>query len=168
MKSTLLTSINLLLICTLGLAAQPRYPEVRKAPAKVVHKGSANDPQKTVRKEIAGQWEHSLSAENVSSIDGLLGDDLRYLQVKVRLDLRSDGTYSFSLYSLEAGELVDEAGTWTITKDGSTLVMNKLDGEQQLIRIKYLELDELVLEQDLEFGDHEYNLPKSDYFFNKH
>ena len=121
-------------------------------------------PQLSIRKlaaikaELAGEWGKSgISLENAGSVN------LRY-----RFD--SNGTYS---KLLEGSQLsISEQGNWELSKDGQFLILTGTGAKRnskntEFIRIKFLQLDELVLEQKLEFESVGINVASTDYYFNK-
>ena len=81
---------------------------------------------------LIGQWENTSYAND---------DDTKYLNYS----LNAQGEYS-SKVQLE-GYCTDEMGTWTMSKDGKYLFLSPEEGTPTVVvRLKYLEGDEMVLE----------------------
>ncbi len=87
-------------------------------------------------------------------------------------ELHADGTYTKSLGGNQL--VVREKGAWELSKDGRFLLLHttrEVSGRRQQVteiaRIKYLQLDELVLEQALEANSQAFCTRRKDFFFYK-
>lgn len=125
---------------------------------------------KQLRGELAGDWSNTMYPFDPVSQAGAAGKQIAGAFLKY--EFRSDGTY----VKMVGGEkvVIKETGAWEISKDGRYLLMhaNVLEGGRQttsssMARIKYLQLDELVLEHSLQVQDAKFCTRQKDFFFNK-
>ncbi len=116
---------------------------------------------------IVGRWENSLDAVE-ADINGksISGGFLKYI-------FRENGTYSKVLGGAEVS--IEEAGRWEVSEDGKQLLMystQMLNGQlhtvTEVANIKYLQMDEMVLEQHLRVADEQFSSEKRDFYFNKY
>jgi len=133
---------------------------------------STSRQQQVLQKELSGSWEHLLTPAQVKELDVLDAEDINIHQAKVRLYFTPNGIFTKELICAEANIHIRETGTWKVSRDGQFILLNDLHGIQpedsRCIRLKYLELDELVLEQALAFADTKGALSRQDFYFNKH
>ena len=59
-----------------------------------------------------------------------------------------------------------ENGKWRFAKDGKAIFLRTPDHSYQ-VKVKYLELDAMVLEQDVKVDDIKLCTSKKDFYFNK-
>lgn len=129
-------------------------------------------PQKGLQKELNGSWEHLLSPAQVEELQVLEASNILHQQAWVRLHFSPNGIFTKELIAPDADIHIRETGTWKVSRDGQFILLNNLHGVQRAdsrcIRLKYIELDELVLEQPLAFVDVKGTLARQDFYFNKH
>lgn len=80
---------------------------------------------------------------------------------------KKNGTYTKKLK--EKNGIITEQGRWELSRDGQFLMLECNGAKKaELVRIKYIELDELVLEQKLDFQSVGIQIAPAEYFFNKY
>ena len=132
---------------------------------------SVEDDEKSARikKQLTGEWGNNSTPISVLSPDTDEIETSAYLSYK----FNKDGTY---IKTLRGGTFnKHEGGLWDISKDGKYLILHFKSNLQdypcetsRLIRIKYLELDELVLEHNMESNSLESASGSTqNYYFNK-
>jgi len=130
-----------------------------------------NNRSKSVTRSVAGEWEHTLTPAQLKELDILDIQNVDHQRARVRLYLSENGTFSKELLCASANIHIRETGTWKVSRDGQFLLFNDLDGNQvvnsRCIRLKYLELDEMVLEQALAFAKTGTQTSAQDFYFNK-
>ena len=121
-----------------------------------------------LRQSLSGSWSNAMYPFDLHAGKNnkpLAGAFLKY-------EFRPDGT----LVKIFGGAQVEvrEGGTWEVSKDGRYLLMHSVeqqDGQRkirtEMARIKYLQLDELVLEHALQVNEAQFCTRKKDFFFNK-
>lgn len=134
---------------------------------------TADSQQEQVCHALTGAWEIVIPELTLTDT-GKTGSAAR-LQLKTALlsfRFRPDGTFTRVLTTRNGSLRFEEEGRWEVSKDESTLLLYwpDPDGGQytQYVRIKMLEMDEMVLEQPLSVVGQEFvALDKNDYYFNK-
>lgn len=120
---------------------------------------------KSTVKNVVGKWESSVypfETVTASKEDNLQVMDGAYLKIA----FFEDGSYVKSLGT--AKQHVKEQGTWTISGDGKYLLFYCKGSEHaQKAKIKYLQMDELVLEHALKSSNDAFNTSVKDFYFNK-
>ncbi|GJM32125.1 MAG: hypothetical protein DHS20C18_11260 [Saprospiraceae bacterium] len=111
---------------------------------------------------LNGQWENMVYPFEVQN-DGnkmpLEGAFLRY-------EFRADGSYVKTLGCKSSR--INSSGSWSVSNDGNHLLLYEdCDKAPLKAKIKYIELDELVLEQALVSGEPQFCTGKKDFFFAK-
>ena len=130
-----------------------------------------NNRSQTVTRSVSGEWEHTLTPAQLQELDILDVQNVDHQRARIRLYLSENGTFSKELLCASANIHIRETGTWKVSRDGQFLLFNDLDGNQvtnsRCIRLKYLELDEMVLEQALAFAKTGKQTSTQDFYFNK-
>ena len=118
---------------------------------------------------LIGEWGNTMypfEIITVSNSDKDLGKPVK--GAFLLYNFREDGTYFKSLGGLE--EKREETGYWSLSQDGSELYLHTPCGDEaqvQTIKIKHLQLDELVLEQSLKSDNLRFCSGLKDFYFNK-
>lgn len=110
---------------------------------------------------LTGQWENMVYPFEVQTSNGLPleGAFLRY-------EFRANGSYVKTLGSKTTR--ANDSGQWSVSNDGQYLLLyDDCSKEPLKAKIKYIQLDELVLEQALVSGEPQFCTGKKDFFFNK-
>lgn len=132
-------------------------------------------PRQQDHKETAltGRWENVLPSVTLTDncAEGA-AYRLEMKKVSFLFEFREDGTFTRVLNSQESQLRFEEEGRWEISKDGTNLLLYSTDPMGNTItqraKIKYLEMDELVLEQPLAVvGQRFASIENNDFFFNK-
>lgn len=125
------------------------------------------------QRSLTGNWEHVLPKVTLSN-PCVGGDDqsVTLENASLRFEFRPDGTFTRVLSSRHSGLRLEEEGTWEISKDGGRLFLHCRDADgnpiTQCTRIKYLQMDELVLEQPLAVSGRRFVAQEDhDFYFNK-
>jgi hypothetical protein len=130
-----------------------------------------NTRSQEVTRSVYGEWEHTLTPDQLKELDILDVQNMDHQRARVRLYLSKNGTFSKELLCASANIYLRETGTWKVSRDGQFLLFNDLDGSRipnsRCIRVKYLELDEMVLEQALAFAKTGKQTSTQDFYFNK-
>jgi len=63
---------------------------------------------------------------------------------------------------------IKESGSWMIAKDGAHLILTFEDGSVSVGEIKYLEMDEMVLQHLVSCQDATFNTIRKDFYFNRY
>jgi len=130
-----------------------------------------NNRSQAVSRSISGEWEHTLTPSQLKELDILDVQNVDHQRARVRLYLSDNGTFSKELLCASANIHIRETGTWKVSRDGQFLLFNDLDGKKitnsRCIRVKYLEVDEMVLEQALAFAKTGTQTSSKDFYFNK-
>ena len=119
---------------------------------------------KKMKRQLAGEWGNNSRPVQITPLEGSAETREAFMTYR----FNQDGTY---LKTLKSGNYnLHEGGIWNISKDGKYLVLHKKTQQDELpsdkaelIKIKYLELDELVLEQKVK----EVCTQRANYYFNK-
>ena len=115
-----------------------------------------------VENSLIGSWENSIYPFEVQAENGtrkqMEGAFLKYY-------FNENGTYKKVMGTRE--KKIEEFGSWEVSEDASTLVITSDCTATQSIKIKYLQLDELVLEQSLKSTEVDFCTGVKDFFFNK-
>ncbi|MBK8880163.1 MAG: hypothetical protein IPN74_17030 [Haliscomenobacter sp.] len=130
----------------------------------------STDSLARIVKQLTGKWEHSPMAPDIFVEEGLCATREQAISAVFRYSFRPDGTFSKGLHSDELGiDLVDE-GRWKITGDGKYILLERFEADAsyvEMIQIKHLNLDELVLCQIPAFNRALATRASEDLFFNK-
>ncbi|HMQ60264.1 MAG TPA: hypothetical protein PKE06_06305 [Flavilitoribacter sp.] len=113
---------------------------------------------KMVRNQLIGQWQNNTYAANLVASD-MEGTFLRY-------EFARNGSFIKTAGDSQSEEQM--RGQWELSNDGHRLMLYP-DGclNPEVIGIKYLDLDELVLEQSPENPDDDINVIVKDIFYNR-
>lgn len=108
---------------------------------------------------LAGRWENTMYPfdENASSLveDAFLS-----------YHFRTDGSYVKTLGG--AKKSIEEHGRWEVTPDGTQILLFSTDQiAPEVIRIKYIQADELVLEHALKCNVQNFCTQLKSFYFNK-
>lgn len=104
---------------------------------------------------LAGKWENTTYPFDLKSMEGAY---LKYAFYK-------SGKFERMLGCADRN--IKESGQWWLAKDGQHLVMRLDDGQTTVAEVKYLEMDELVLQHVLACDDKDFNTGEKDFFFNR-
>jgi len=120
------------------------------------HKTASADKAR-IKKQLVGEW----------GINGIL---IRQASAKIQVGMtysfHSNGMYSKILNNQEIN--ITEVGNWEISEDGKSIILHAHSKHcAEKVRIKLLDLDEMVLEQSLTYEAQGINVKSNDYFFNK-
>ncbi len=130
----------------------------------------STDSLARIIKQLTGKWEHSPMAPDIFVAEGLCATREQAISSVFRYSFRPDGTFSKGLHSDELGiDLIDE-GRWRISADGKFLLLERFEADApyvEMIQIKYLNLDEMVLCQIPAFNRALASAASRDLFFNK-
>lgn len=104
-----------------------------------------------LRRHFIGSWENNL----------LEGDSHM-----VHCEFRADGSYSRTVSGERGQEKVQEYGRWSVSKDGSVLLLISQNSNQiECIKIKLIQSDEMVLQETyVKVGAHQQPVPKNLYY----
>jgi len=117
-----------------------------------------------------------LHARQKQNISGQWGNTLNPLQVKVaaqkeavnaylKYDFSPDG--KFVRYLGNEKMSIKSTGNWMLAKDGKHLILQFDDGKVALSKLKYLSMDEMVLEHTLQSPNEHFITNRKDFFFNR-
>lgn len=130
--------------------------------------------QSRKRSALVGKWSNTTASVTLNNACIPEEDSkLKLDKVSFQFEFRKDGTFTRTLISRNADVYLVEEGAWEISKDGKQLLLHCRgnDGEMvtQCTKIKYLEMDEMVLEQPLvAVGKRFISIEEdADFFFNK-
>ncbi len=108
---------------------------------------------------LAGKWENTLYPFDESAPKMVEGAFLTY-------NFRVDGTYVKTLGG--TGKLIEEHGRWEVSPDGTQILLfHTAEVAPQTIHIKYVQADELVLEQALNCKEPGFCTRQKTFYFNK-
>jgi len=134
---------------------------------------ASNQLMQQQQRSLTGNWEHVLPEVTLTD-SGTAGEGQEIVMENASLsfEFRPDGTFTRVLSSQLSGQRFEETGTWEISKDGQRLFLHcqGADGKilTQCTRIKYLQMDELVLEQPLAVAGKRFLVQEdNDFYFNK-
>lgn len=116
---------------------------------------------------LIGSWEHSLRTFDMATADATSSAEYSTVyHATLIFSFKADGSYSKKL--LNAPIKVEEYGTWQLTDNGNTLTLYGDNGEEpQVIKVKHLQMDELVLEHALRAAEANFCINQKDFFFNR-
>ena len=125
------------------------------------------------QRRLTGNWEHVLPEVTLAAGSGPGAQRLTLENATLRFEFHPDGTYTRILSSRVSDRRFEEVGTWEISKDGERLLLHCRDAAgnrfTQCTRIKYLQMDELVLEQPLAVAGQRFVTQEAhDFYFNKY
>lgn len=94
--------------------------------------------------ELAGSWENpGYAADVITATHGLTEAGEEY--TKIRVQLNAD--FSYIRHRVSEEGVVMDRGVWHVSEDGRTLFFqNTVQEKVDYVRIRYLNLDEMVLE----------------------
>lgn len=117
-----------------------------------------------VESRLLGEWEASLPAAKLKESANWYGSGVDH--GRLQYIFYRNGLFE-KILSIPGQEIqVREQGTWHLTIDGEHLLLEE-NGLMQCLRIKYIQVDELVLAQAMDFPSMGLSLPASDVYFNK-
>lgn len=116
---------------------------------------------------LIGSWEHSLRSFDMATAAATSSAEYSTVyNATLLFTFKADGSYSKKL--LNAPIKVEEYGAWQLTDDGNTLTLVSDNGDApQVIKIKHLQMDELVLEHALRSAEANFCINQKDFFFNR-
>lgn len=110
-------------------------------------------------KMLLGNWENTIYPIDINASSREI--EQAYLKYQFFPDGRFERRLSNSRRSIK------EAGNWMLSKDGTHLILRLDKGAVTVASLKYITLDELVLEHVL-YGQHEQlTIDNKDFFFNR-
>lgn len=120
---------------------------------------------------VFGTWDHTLTPRQMEELGILDNQDAFPQSAKVRLDFQPDGTFTKELIAPSIDLHIRETGTWKLDRTGAFLLLNNLEGitnrDSRCVAIKYLQLDEMVLQHALAFASTDQQTEQQEFFFNK-
>lgn len=142
-----------------------------KAVTYVFH-SSNSEQTAAVKAALTGEWRNTRALLTLRSADCDPGDALELEEASISFEFQSDGAFTKVVSSDVKSIRFEERGRWEVSKDGDHLLLHtpSADGTAltQRIRIKFLELDELVLETPLAVVGRTFaSVPNKDFYFNK-
>ena len=120
------------------------------------HESSDSKAQRSQKENmLSGKWENTTYPFDIQSMEGAY---LKY-------NFYNNGRFERLLGCRKQN--IKDAGDWWLAKDGQHLVMRLDSGETTVAEIKYLELDEMVLQHILNCEDRSFATGDKDFFFNR-
>ena len=134
-----------------------KLTEVHNGFALTLEHESAESKARRTQKEsiLAASWENTTYPFDLKSMDGAY---LKYC-------FHSNGRFERMLG--DSRQNIKSNGEWWLDKDGQHLVMRFESGETTVAEIKYLELDEMVLQHVLNCENRDFATGNKDFFFNR-
>jgi hypothetical protein len=123
-----------------------------------------------IREDLIGKWENILPQVKIRDAGNPEIPATTLEGVKVVFDFKTNGFFQKSIIS--NGEVTyQENGKWEVSKDGAYIYLHCQDPKSgpitQAVKIKHLDLDELVLEQPLAVIGQSYCTDNQYFYFNK-
>lgn len=121
---------------------------------------AATEFKSKLKHKIAGEWGNSSIAIDLPAEPG------KVLNMGLNYHFDANGQYSKTLIGNEIN--ISEKGRWEISDNGKQLILFSSNRNYpELVSIKFLESDEMVLEQGLQYESVGIKLNPDTYFFNK-
>lgn len=121
------------------------------------------------KQALIGEWENILTKVELEALGNPEIPKVSLQGVRVQITFQANGNFNKAIVTAE-GVSFEEKGKWDISKDGEYILLHCADNDQpmtQAVKIKHLELDELVLEQPLAIIGKSYSTTNKYFFFNK-
>lgn len=123
-----------------------------------------------IKEALYGEWENILSKVELEALGNPEIPNVSLEGVRVHIDFQRNGQFTKSIITQE-GTSFKENGKWDLSPDGQYIHLFCTDSEGsrvvQAVKIKHLEMDEMVLEQPLAMIGKSYSTNKKYFFFNK-
>lgn len=130
---------------------------------------ASTNQKQYVTRSLSGAWEHTLTPKQLEELGFFYNDNLKYARSKVYVSFDKNGSFSKELICPDTSLNIKETGIWKISPDGQYLMLSGLAGsENRVLRLKYIEMDEMVIEQALSFIEQGRSTSNQDFFFNKY
>ncbi len=123
-----------------------------------------------LRQDLVGKWENMLPQVTLRAIGNPEIPNVTLKGVRVIFDFKADGRFHKSIISKDE-VTYEENGRWELSKDGKYIYLHCTDSENgpvtQAVKIKFFDMDELVLEQPLAVVGQSYCTDNQYFYFNK-
>lgn len=141
-------------------------------PTRLSASSELADPESLARmaKRLCGTWEHSYLAPEIFVAEGLCANIEQARLSSFQYAFRPDGTFSKGLYCRALATNLTAEGRWSISADGKALTLECFDEETpyvEVLTIRHVDADELIVEQPLRFHRMRAEAPHSEMYFNK-
>ncbi|MEN0005890.1 MAG: hypothetical protein AAF798_17200 [Bacteroidota bacterium] len=113
---------------------------------------------KKLHNGIVGNWENTVYPFEVDEAGVIPGAFLTY-------NFHQSGHYTKIVGNKDVA--IKEQGQWSISANGSSIIMEANNGNISEATIKHLQLDELVLEHELKVNNAAFCTKEKSFFFNK-
>ncbi len=148
--------LSLIFLCSaLFLMADPSNPD------------TGATLQGSIHAQLQGRWENVISSSELpdTAREENAGPESVTATATLYYHFRSNGAF---VLSIDNGAIhVEESGRWEISDDGQYLLLYFQGKEVEKAAIKYVELDEMVLEHSIRLPGTSYRTETRQYFFNK-
>lgn len=124
----------------------------------------------TVYQALSGSWEHTALAPDILVSEGLCATREQALSARLTYTFQANGRFEKKLESTELGAALINSGRWYLSNDQQYIVLEyaQLDAPyNEVIAIRHLDRDELVLEQEPTFHKAPAQIQAREFFFNK-
>lgn len=149
---TVLFSIFLLFSLT-NISADPTNP-------------TPDTPQGKTYHLLQGVWENIVSAAELAEMareENVAPENAETAQL--RYHFRSNGAFIRSIR--HGSQYIEETGGWEISEDGESLLLHFAGKEVEKASIRYIEADEMVLEQSPRMPGNSHQTESKQWFFSK-
>ena len=123
-----------------------------------------------ISRELIGEWENILPSVTLQAPGNPEIPSTTLTGVRVNLTFKADGTFTKSITG-NSGVKFEEKGTWDLTTNGKYINLHCTDTSgnavTQCVKIRHLDIDELVLEQPLAMIGFSYSKENKLFYFNK-
>ncbi|MEL7122133.1 MAG: copper resistance protein NlpE N-terminal domain-containing protein [Bacteroidota bacterium] len=123
-----------------------------------------------ISNELIGEWENILPSVTLQAPGNPEIPSTTLTGVRVNLTFKADGTFTKSITGNSSVKF-EEKGTWDLSMNGQYINLHSADasGKQvtQCVKIRHLDIDELVLEQPLALIGFSYSKENKLFYFNK-
>ncbi len=125
-----------------------------------------------VKAALTGEWRNTRANLTLSSPDCGTDGAVEIDKASILLEFHADGTFIKVIRCLTKDIRFEERGQWEVAADGKKVLLHvPVSGGQmitQALRIKHIELDELVVETPLAVVGRTFtSVPNNDFYFNK-
>lgn len=124
----------------------------------------------SVYQALSGSWEHTALAPDILVSEGLCATREQALSARLIYTFQANGRFEKKLESTELGATLINSGRWQLSNDQQYIVLEyaQLDAPyNEVIAIRHLDRDELVLEQEPTFHKAPTQIQAREFFFNK-
>jgi len=175
MKNAIFLLLCLLPMIPMAAASQTeKMPELSADSSKLPTKARKSVPAKKVSTNKPGEVVPVKAKNKKNFTSGLVGvwynsnypfeGGQRVEGTYVKYEFRNDGSFT-RIIGHDKFETV-ENGKWSFADDRKSISLRTPDRSYQ-VKVKYLELDAMVLEQEVKVDDTKLCTPRKDFYFNK-